>query len=447
MPQQFRYLLTLLGLGLLEATPVAVLLTLWGSTGTWGALVLVVYVACMIETVCHARLPEQWQRPILALAAIGLALIPVARSVPGANIAASLLDLNTPVGLQSYLALLAGLFCAWRGTRLQHYEQVGLRELFGRSMALTLGALLIGGGTDLLGEAAGEIIAGFSAGLLIIALSRAAEPGERALRAAGWRAATPTASAIAAVLFIGLGLVALVGGQARQLVVLAIDLLAFLLSAILLPIALLLMPIVEWLLLALHTPDLLSSLQQFARQLEQRQQQLNPLADLSQAIPWAGPLLEWIGRLMPVIMLIALIWLMARRRTTPPIGDEERVSLFSWDGLAGDLADLLARLRRSEPEGLLAALARLQAGDPDTRIRRSYVRLLLAAERREHPRTNTQTPHEYCELATQALPHAANAITALTSAYEQARYAPGTATPSEASAAEQSWQAIERKAP
>ncbi|MDZ4718486.1 MAG: DUF4129 domain-containing protein [Roseiflexaceae bacterium] len=450
MNPTIRRVLTLFGLGLLELTPPALLLTLWGAPGAWAALAFAVFGACAADALIQRFAPLPWQRPAIALAALPLALSVVAAIAIGGDVVTALFDLDSPQSLLCYAGLLAGLYAVWRGTRLLLYEQIGLREIFARVMGTSLLVLLLAHADNsaLLATATSEILLGFAIGLGTVALARAAEPGETALRAAGWRGAMPTIAAIGIVLLAGLALVALLNNEARGIVEGIVNVLVFLLAALILPIAFIFLPIIEWLLRAIHAPDLMKALQDFTRGLEQRQLQDSPFTQLAQSWPWAGPLFEWIGRLMPVLTLLILIWLVARRRAaTAASTDEERVSLFSWNGLIADLADLLARLRQQAPEGgLLAALARLRADDPDSRIRRSYIRMLLIAESLQQPRAEPQTPHEYLPTAQATIPTVPQALNALTVAYEQARYSPGSASAEDATAAEQAWNEIERGA-
>jgi Domain of unknown function (DUF4129) len=450
MSETRRELLIYLGLALLEVTPPALLLTLWGAPPTWGALLVAVLGACAIEWGAQRLAPERWHRPIIIAGTVGLGLVVAAAAIPRGDLAATLLDVSAPSNLIAYAALLCGVYAAWRGVRMPAYAGIGLRELFSRAMGLSLVALLIGGagqeGTTLLTAATLEVLCGFAAGLGTVALARAAEPGEVGGRASGWRGAAPPIAAIGIVLLAALALTSVFGGETRQLVVLLGDLLILLLTALLVPLVMLLAPLIEWLLLAINAPRLVVALQQWTELLElrQRERPRTFLDDLASAAPWIGPLLEQIGRLMPVLMMLALIWLVVRRRRQRQLVDDlERVSLFSWAGLADDLQGLLARLRRGPAEGgLRAALAAMQGGDPDSRIRRSYLRLLIAAEDRERPRDAPQTPREYMPTAELALPASQAAIEMITSQYERARYAPGSATPEDAEASERAWESL-----
>jgi hypothetical protein len=139
-----------------------------------------------------------------------------------------------------------------------------------------------------------------------------------------------------------------------------------------------------------------------------------------------------------------LYLLLRRRGARRQTADEERESVWSWSGARGDLRGLLGRRRPSADRGLRAALARLRGPDPVSRIRRSYIRLLLLGEARERPRPPASTPREYAARSADALSGDADALSALTHTYELARYHPEAATPDDAARAEQAWGAIDR---
>jgi hypothetical protein len=148
--------------------------------------------------------------------------------------------------------------------------------------------------------------------------------------------------------------------------------------------------------------------------------------------------------LLPVLIVVALYLLMRRRRRRTSDRDEERESLWSWGGMAADLRDLFAGLRRAPADqGLRGVLARLRGGDAVSRIRRSYIRLLLAGEARERPRPAPRTPREFAPELGALLPAAAQPIAALTEAYERARYHPASAGDGDADAAERAWGEID----
>ncbi len=447
--QSTRRLLTFVGLALLEATPPALLLTLWGVQAAWGVLVVVVFSAGVCDWLIRRILPERQQRPAVALAALILAVSAARLVLPNNDLLAALFEPAFAHNLIGYSSLLAGLYATWRGVRMHAFETIGQRELFSRTMAMTLFALLIGGAgahteTPLLLASTAEILVGFAAGLGTVALARAAEPGETTGRAAGWRGAAPTIAAIVIVLLLGLGLTGIFGGEARQMVVLLSNLLILLLTALLLPIVMLLAPILEWLLLTIHATALVVALRDFARQLQlaQRDSPINPFDELARWLPWLGPFLTLLGRLFPVFILLALVWFVAYRRSrAAKLADEERESLFSWNDLLNDLQGLFAGLRSAPGDGgLRAILANLHGADPDTRIRRSYLRMLIAAEDRELPRPAPQTPREFLPSAQAAITATPEVIARVTLAYERARYFPGNTTSTEAEVVERDWE-------
>jgi hypothetical protein len=147
--------------------------------------------------------------------------------------------------------------------------------------------------------------------------------------------------------------------------------------------------------------------------------------------------------LLPVFIILALILLSRRRRRRVTDRDEERESLWSWRSAADDLRNLFARRKTEIDQGLRGALATLRGNDPISRVRRSYVRLLLIGERRDQPRTLAQTPHEYEPSAAALIPRAQHAIAALTRIYERARYHPNATTTADAARAEQALQTIQ----
>jgi hypothetical protein len=349
---------------------------------------------------------------------------------------------DSPNQVLAYTALLAGLYTAWRGLELDRYAAYGLRELFARCMGLSLVSMLIGN----LGSTSGsfqdaatlEILAGFGVGLATVALARGSEPGEQADRDAGWQNAVPAMAAILLIVLLAMIVVSLLGGDARRLIVLIGDGLAILLSLLLLPLVLILAPILEWLLRMVGVPEMLAALQEFTREFQlNAPQPIDPNSELSQNMPWLGPLLEWGLRLLPIIGLMALIWWYVRRRAAAEqLHDEERTSVFRWADLADDLRGLLAR-RRTTDTSLQAALDRLKGNDPDTRIRRSYIRLLIHAEKQGLSRPDHATPREFLPPTQQHFPRASGELEWLTRAYEQARYHPGSSSSRAADQAEQ----------
>ena len=160
--------------------------------------------------------------------------------------------------------------------------------------------------------------------------------------------------------------------------------------------------------------------------------------------PWLVLLVQVLCGLVPVLLLLTLMLLARRRRLRRSNSDEERESLWSWGNLADDLRRLFERRPAAHIPGLRELLAGLRGDDPASRIRRSYIRLLLLGEERQRPRAPQQTPREYAPVAGELRAGASGPALALTEAYERARYRPAGASPTDADAAERAWGEIER---
>jgi hypothetical protein len=209
-----------------------------------------------------------------------------------------------------------------------------------------------------------------------------------------------------------------------------------------LPIVLLLESFLEWVFRLTNLESMLRALQQ--RQQAQQLEQLRAGELLNIFPPWLHVVFEVFLALLPVLIIVGLYLLVRQRARRAPSRDEERESLWSWSGLVSDLRDLFAGLRRPvQDEGLRAALARLHGDDPVSRIRRSYIRLLLAGEAHAQPRTAPQTPREYAPAVGAMLPSAAQPIATLTDAYERARYNPSATSDADADTAERAWDEID----
>ena len=113
--------------------------------------------------------------------------------------------------------------------------------------------------------------------------------------------------------------------------------------------------------------------------------------------PWLQTAIRIFFALLPILLILGLL-LLARSRARLRAGaDEERESLWSWAGLAEDLRGLLAGLRGPQRAGgLRAALAALRGGDPASRVRRSYIRLLLLGEAHEPAAPCAADPARVC---------------------------------------------------
>jgi hypothetical protein len=438
----------ILCLAVVEATPAALPLALAGVPGAWGLLVFLVLAGALADWLAAGWLPAARQQPaLLGAGLIGAAWAAKVAAGGGAGPLSGWGALLSFSGL-AYLTLLIALYAFRRGTRLLDHDTISLRRLFARAsvgLIIILGIGFIAAGR--LDDARVALITAmlltfFAVGLLAIALAAAAEEHDTQLSRLGWRGMLTLAGAIALVLGLGLAFASLFGQDAARSVRALIQVLVLLIALIMLPFLLLLAGLIERIARLINLRDFLRMLEQRQLGLEQQQRQAADL--LSIFPPWAQTTLRVFFALVPVLIIVALYLLLRRRARRTASRDEERESLWSWSGMAADLRDLLARMRRERAEeGLRAALARLRGADPASRIRRSYIRLLLAGEARERPRAAPQTPREYAPEAGAMLPAAAHPIAALTDAYERARYHPDSATSTDADAAERAWGEIE----
>lgn len=443
-----------LGLALVEATPPALLLLLVGGDA-WLALIAIVLVGALADWVVLRRLPERRQRPALGLLGLVAALWLTKSQVGGglgllggwgAGLAA-LAAFGEPRSSVAYIGLLAALYCFWRGTRLTLHDHRSLHRLF-RTVTVVL-LVIVGFGFLTTGSsdartllASRELLTFFVAGLLTIALSSATEERDAGLHRLGWRGTLTLLVAIGLVLALGLALGALAGHEVRLVVQTVWHAIVLILALILAPFIYLMVELLDRLLDLMSFNGVFSSLVNRA----DLTSQLNQFADgtIGGLPTWLTVLIQGLCALVPVLVLLALFWLARRRNRRQAGGDEERESLWSWQGMAQDLRGLLARRRAPTPGGLRELLARMRGADPVSRIRRSYIRLLLLGEEQGQPRAAPQTPREYGPVAGTLLPGAHAPIATLTEAYERARYNPAGADAADAAAAEQAWAAIDR---
>jgi hypothetical protein len=452
----WQRLVYILCLAIVEATPAALLLMLIGATGAWGLLIFVVLAGALADRLASGWLAVERQQPALLATGVFVAAWSIKVAI-GAGIGllsgwgaalGALFSLAGPNSTKAYLTLLIALYVFRRGTRLLDHDSISLRRLFARA---SVGLLLILGIVALSAMRPNDIrltlttvmlLTFFAVGLLSIALATASEEHDTQLSRLGWRGLLTLTGSIGLVLVLGLLFAAVFGQDAAQAVRAIIQIIAFIAALILLPFLLLLEGVFRWLAGLLN----LGSLEQMLARLQQQQRQQQTLATEPLDIfpPWVATALQIFLALLPVLLIIALYLLVRRRARREPNRDEERESLWSWSDLRADLRDLLAGLRRARTEeGLRAALARLRGDDPASRIRRSYIRLLLIGEARNHPRATPQTPQEYAPDASAMLPSAAHPIAELTATYERARYYPASTTPADADTAERAWSTID----
>ena len=442
-----------LGLAVVEAAPPALLLTLAGGN-VWGALIVVVLAGALADWIILRRLPPPRQGPALALIGLlGALLIAKRQLVPGAGLGggwgellATIFSIRDDRSGLAYMSLLAALYAFWRGTRLTLHDTISLHRLYRTTTVVLLvivGFGFLGGGPGgaLSLLASTEVLSFFAVGLVTMALASASEEREAELRRMGWRGLLTLLAAVTLVLLLGLLLGALFGREAAQVIALLWQGAVLIFALILAPILYVLSLLLERLLPLLHLERLLSALPPPPPDQAQQQQSEQLLGIFP---PWVRLALRVFFALLPILLIVGLFLLsrMRSRRQTGP--DEERESLWSWQGLAADLRELLFRPSPRRGETLRDALARLRGGDPASRIRRSYIRLLLAGEAHDQPRAAPQTPGEYEPAAQAMLPSARRPIGALTGAYERARYHPASATTGDADAAERAWSEIEQ---
>jgi hypothetical protein len=252
------------------------------------------------------------------------------------------------------------------------------------------------------------------------------------------------AGSVVLVVFLGILIGALFGHEAAALIRLLWQGIVLVILLIAAPFIYLMALILEWLIRSLHVGDSLA-LRPLSNLFDSILRQQNRGVAPEMLPPWVEALIRGFCAIVPILLILALFLLARQRRRRAPNADEERESLWSWGGLANDLLGLLAKLGSAKrAEGLRDALARLRGDDPISRIRRSYIKLLLIGEERSQPRLAPQTPHEYASDASTLLPAAAQPIATLTDAYERARYYPAGTTDAEAAAAERASGTIDQ---
>jgi hypothetical protein len=443
------------GLAVVEATPPALLITLAGGNA-WAALVVAVGAGALADWIMLRRLPPARQGPALVVAGLLVAwwvvrwLVAGEAGIFGGWGAAidALFSLSGGQSSRAYLGLLTALYCFWRGTRLTLHDTISLHRLFRGStvvimLILGFGFLGSGPGAEITSAAITQMLIFFAVGLITIAIASASEERETELRRMGWRGLLTLLGAVGLVLVLGL----LIGAvffepiaAAGQLVVQGLVLIATLVVA---PIVVLIAVVLTWLFDRLNIGGALSQWlpSNLTGGLDALRQQQEALDGFPR---WLSVAIQLFCGLVPILLIVTLLLLSRRRAQRRRGADEERESLWSWGGLASDLLGLLKRNTPPPVEGLREALARLRGGDPASRIRRSYIRLLLLGESRGTPRAAPQTPREYAANAANSIAGAAQPIATLTEAYERARYNPSATTAADAAAAEQSWETIDQ---
>ncbi|GAB4209651.1 MAG: DUF4129 domain-containing protein [Roseiflexaceae bacterium] len=435
-----------------EATLAAVVLLVMGGNA-WGLLVLLALAGALADRLVQRVLPaERQQITLLALGLLasgwvakGAALGDYGLLSGWGTLAENLLSLGRQLSAQLYATLLVACYTFWRGTRLSIDDNQSLRIWFGRALIALL--LLIGLGTigysdqGFIAQITAEMLVFFVAGLLMLALTSALE-GSRQGRL-DRRGLSSVVATIGMLVGLALLIGMLLGEQAAVAVRTLGTAIAVLFATLVAPIVFLGFALAHWLLSIGGENDLSLRVSQMAEMLNQLNSEAASSSSQS-ATSWLGLIVNVLACLVPLVVIVALFLLSRRRIGREAARDEERESVWSWSGLSDDLRGLLAGLRRPPaPGGLRAALAGMRGGDPVSRVRRSYIQLLLRGESRQQPRRPASTPREYQEVAGEQ-PLARPAVERLTRAYERARYHPEATTPTDADNAERAWGEIDR---
>ena len=433
------------GLALLEATAPAMVVTMLGLPGALPVFVVLALLAALAELPIQGRVRLDRQRPLRVLTAAALSFGASSLLVGGP---AALLEVFFGFGEQSsvaYLGLLGALYVVWRGINLTLLVDEDVRDVFGRNMLAVLGILLVGvlGGafsdTLLSTFITGEVLLAFTLGLLLVAFVRQHEAAPEMQRIRGWHNLAPVLGATLLIIMLSLGLLGLLGANAAKLLNRIIISILLLIFTIIAPLLDLILRGFIWVFERLNVPEMLGMLQNLAAGLAQRTAlQQQTLQDIGQSFPWLSTLLHVLEIALPILAILLLVWFFIRRqRRRSGLVNEERESLFSWEDFRADLADLVGRLRkRADADSLELALARLQGESPAIRVRRSYIKMLIAARDRSAARSLSTTPREYQPQAQAAFPEARAALQTLTSHYERARYHADTSTAQDATEAE-----------
>lgn len=444
-----------LGAALVEATPLALLISLTGGMA-WGALIVAVLAGALADWLALRRLPPERQG--IGVVALGLLVAwwvvrglvaPDASLLEGWGEAlASTIALSDGRVVQAYFGLLAGLYCFWRGTRLTLHDTFTLHRLFrfaSVALLLIVGLGFVGGrlGAEITAVAMNEVLGFFVVGLITIALASATEQREAGLARLGWRGVVTLLGAVVLVIVLGLLIGSVFFEQIAAIGKFFLAGILLLAALVLSPFLLLIAAVLGWLFDQLDLAGRLGGFQVAAsiEAIQALQEQAEVQGNLP---PWLVLLVQVLCGLVPVLLLLTLMLLARRRRLRRSNSDEERESLWSWGNLADDLRRLFERRPAAHIPGLRELLAGLRGDDPASRIRRSYIRLLLLGEERQRPRAPQQTPREYAPVAGELRAGASGPALALTEAYERARYRPAGASPSDADAAERAWGEIER---
>ncbi|MBI5955491.1 MAG: DUF4129 domain-containing protein [Chloroflexi bacterium] len=185
---------------------------------------------------------------------------------------------------------------------------------------------------------------------------------------------------------------------------------------------------------------------------ERTQETLPPLAEntlLVHALSWL--LFALLAAL--VLALLARSFRQSRRRPVEET-EEIRESLGGMSLLFADLATwwdrLLGRLRVKRRQVAAPRAPYPEPGTAEYRlalsIRQIYVKLLALGAAREHPRQPPQTPYEYAQMISGALPDSSAEIGLITEVYVRVRYGASPVNDSQEAAVRQAWERVRHQA-
>jgi hypothetical protein len=165
--------------------------------------------------------------------------------------------------------------------------------------------------------------------------------------------------------------------------------------------------------------------------------------------PAVFDVMRWLG-LAALVLAIALIFALALRRFQRRAAEnthETRESILTRSLLSRQLRDLLRnRLRRFGDQGAgdVSPFFALD-GEPETRrqIRQMYQAFLAMMKDHGHARERNQTPQEYQCMVHDDIAQEGAALSALTDAYVQARYAARPPERSRIEPVRQAWQRLQ----
>ena len=431
---------TLLAIATLEASAISLPLLAVGIGGVaWAEVLALILLSAFATWQIELRVPEGRRRQALALTLAVLAVGVATLRLGGVGELLYALAPRSERFFAAYGTLFEALFACWRGTTLTNYTQGGVARTFSLGVLASIVALLLRAFAvdDEIGQEAAitaQLVLLVASGLLAQALAREEEENDDAPHGWSWRWMATLTGAIAAVALLGLALSVFFGEQMADVLAVLYGALGVVVLIVLSPFLLLIGAITSWLLSLAPNGVRYPTPRIFAQPsfLEQWTRGILPEG----TPPWLEFSVVWLVALLPLALLVLLI-LIARRRLRDRPRGEERESLFSARALLDDINGLLAGLlKRDAPgrAGLLGALDALRGDDPASRVRRAYIRLLLALEARERARPAAATPAEFAPSAAATLPAAAPSVSTLTSTYERARY--GTATEADAEGAE-----------